>query len=155
MQQNIKCPHCGTENIAGSKTCSACRGELSNMLATTATFIEAPQKLKEGPQIDVGGLRAGEKAVLVIKKGPVLGQRLTVKEGETVIGRDPKADIFLNDITVSRRHAKIMLADGKATAKDLGSLNGTYLNNERFSEAALNNQDELQIGKYVLVFLSR
>jgi len=155
MQQNIKCPHCGTENTAGSKTCSACRGELSNMLATTATFIQAPQELKEGPQIDVGGLKAGEKAVLVIKKGPILGQRLTLNEGETVIGRDPKADIFLNDITVSRRHAKIIVSDGKATVKDLGSLNGTYLNNERFTESGLKNSDELQIGKFLLVFLSR
>jgi len=155
MQHNIKCPHCGTQNVAGSKYCSTCRGELSNLLATTATFLQAPQKLKESPQVDIDGLRTEEKAVLVIKKGPILGQRLAVKDGETLIGRDPKADIFLNDITVSRRHAKILLEDSKATVKDLGSLNGTYLNNEIFTESRLKNLDELQIGKFVLVFLCR
>lgn len=155
MQQTLKCPQCGTENPANEKFCSTCRSELTNLLATTATYIQAPEKIKDGPQIDVGGLKTGEKAVLVVKKGPILGQRLNLNKGETLIGRDPKADIFLNDITVSRRHAKIDMSSGKATVKDLGSLNGTYLNSVRTTESALKNLDELQIGKFLLVFVCK
>lgn len=155
MQQTLKCPQCGSENLVTQKNCSTCKSDLSNTVATTATFIQAPERIKDGPQIDISGLQAGENAVLVVKKGPILGQRLPIKEGETLIGRDPKADIFLNDITVSRRHAKIILKDSNATVKDLGSLNGTYLNNERFTESPLKNMDEVQIGKFLLVFLTR
>ncbi len=147
-----KCPKCGTENQANEKVCSACNSDLNNSMNTT-TIIIAPEKIKDGPQIDVEGLQPGETAVLVVKKGPILGQRLPIREKETLIGRDPKADIFLNDITVSRRHAKIVVENNKVTVKDLGSLNGTYLNNNRFSDSELKNKDELQIGKFLLVFL--
>lgn len=155
MQQTVKCPQCGTQNPANEKFCSACRSELTNLLATTATYIQAPETLKDGPKIDVAGLKSGEKAILVVKKGPILGQRLNLNEGETLIGRDPKADIFLNDITVSRRHAKIQLDNKNATVKDLGSLNGTYLNSQRTTESILKNLDELQIGKFLLVFVCK
>ncbi|TET53873.1 MAG: FHA domain-containing protein [Actinobacteria bacterium] len=154
MQQTIMCPKCGTQNPANKKICSTCKSELANLLATTATFIKAPEKLGEGPQIELDNkLHEGERAVLLVKKGPILGQRLRLKEGETLIGRDPKSDIFLNDITVSRRHAKITLKNSEAFAKDLGSLNGTYLNSNRFKESKLSNQDELQIGKFLLVYI--
>ena len=72
----------------------------------------------------------------------------------TRAGRHPESDIFLDDITVSRRHAEIeQRPDGKAVIRDVGSLNGTYVNRERIEEAVLEGGDEVQIGKFKLVYL--
>jgi pSer/pThr/pTyr-binding forkhead associated (FHA) protein len=72
----------------------------------------------------------------------------------TRAGRHPDSDIFLDDITVSRRHAEFARADGGYQLRDVGSLNGTYLNRERIDDATLANGDEVQIGKFKLVFLT-
>ena len=153
--QNVKCPKCGAENELANNICSECQSEIVKHSSKTETFIHNPKKTKTEPQIDIDGLKKGESSVLVVKKGPILGQRLPLNEDEILIGRDPKADIFLNDITVSRRHAKIVKKDSEITVKDLGSLNGSYVNGNIVTESALNNKDELQIGKFLLVLLSK
>ncbi len=153
--ENTVCPECGAQNELTEKVCSNCKSEIANFKTETETFIHNPSKTKEEPQIDISELKDGEAAVFVVKKGPILGQRLPINDDETLIGRDPKADIFLNDITVSRRHAKIVRGDSGATVKDLGSLNGSYLNGDIITDSALKNNDELQIGKFLLVFLSK
>ena len=72
----------------------------------------------------------------------------------TTAGRHPESDIFLDDVTVSRRHAEIRRRDGKFFVQDKGSLNGTYVNRQRVEETPLASGDELQIGKFKLVFFA-
>ena len=73
----------------------------------------------------------------------------------TTIGRHPESDIVLDDITVSRRHSEVRLVDGRYVVSDVGSLNGTYVNQERVDSRVLAQGDELQVGKFHLVFLQR
>jgi len=93
-------------------------------------------------------------ALLVVKRGPNAGSRFLLDQATTSAGRHPDSDIFLDDVTVSRRHAEFRLGDNEFQVVDVGSLNGTYVNREPVDTASLSNGDELQIGKFRLVFLS-
>jgi hypothetical protein len=95
--------------------------------------------------------------VLVVTRGPNAGSRYVLSPEESLvvtIGRHPDSDIFLDDITVSRRHAEISHNEGEFWAHDVGSLNGTYLNRQSIENAPLSSGDELQVGKFRLLFLS-
>jgi pSer/pThr/pTyr-binding forkhead associated (FHA) protein len=92
-------------------------------------------------------------ALLVVRRGPNAGSRFLLDSEVTEVGRRPDSDIFLDDVTVSRRHAEFYRQGGRFAVRDVGSLNGTYVNRERIEEAALNGGDEVQIGKFRLVFL--
>jgi pSer/pThr/pTyr-binding forkhead associated (FHA) protein len=83
------------------------------------------------------------------------GQPFQPAGERTLIGRSPECDIFLDDVTVSRRHAEIVREGEEFTLRDLGSLNGTYVNRKRIESAKLEDDDEVQIGKYRLTFLQR
>jgi hypothetical protein len=104
------------------------------------------------PEVD--GLPDGS-AVLVVKRGPNAGARFPLKKPVTSAGRDPYSDIFLDEVTASRRHAEFRLENGEFRVVDVGSLNGTYVNREPVDSAVLANGDEIQLGKYRLVFLTR
>ena len=91
--------------------------------------------------------------LLVVRHGPAAGSSYRIDQTETSIGRSPDSDIFLDDITVSRRHVVIERDDRGLRLRDVGSLNGTYVNHERVDEAELHHGDELQIGKYRLIFV--
>ncbi|GAC84311.1 glycogen accumulation regulator GarA [Gordonia paraffinivorans] len=93
-------------------------------------------------------------ALLVVKRGPNAGSRFLLDQPTTSAGRHPDSDIFLDDVTVSRRHAEFRLGDNEFQVVDVGSLNGTYVNREPVDTATLSNGDEVQIGKFRLVFLS-
>jgi len=93
--------------------------------------------------------------VLVSRTGEQYGDRFTLNASTTNIGRHPNSDIVLDDITVSRRHAQVVFTNGSYVARDVGSLNGTYVNQQRVDEANLCHGDELQIGKFRLVFFDR
>ena len=93
-------------------------------------------------------------ALLVVKRGPSSGARFLLDSELTTAGRHPHSDIFLDDITVSRRHAEFRRDSDGFRVADVGSLNGTYVNRERVDDARLVNADEVQIGKFRLVFLS-
>ena len=93
-------------------------------------------------------------ALLVVKRGPNAGSRFLLDQPTPSAGRHPDSDIFLDDVTVSRRHAEFRLGDNEFQVVDVGSLNGTYVNREPVDTAALSNGDEVQIGKFRLVFLS-
>ena len=93
-------------------------------------------------------------ALLIVRRGPNSGARFLLDTDVTVVGRHPDADIFLDDVTVSRRHAEFVREGGGFLVRDVGSLNGTYLNRERIDAAGLAGGDEVQIGKYRLVFLT-
>ncbi len=92
-------------------------------------------------------------ALLIVRRGPNTGARFLLDTDVTAVGRHPDADIFLDDVTVSRRHAQFVRSGTAFAVRDLGSLNGTYLGGERFDgERALSDGDEVQIGKYRLTF---
>lgn len=92
-------------------------------------------------------------ALLIVKRGPNAGARFLLDQASTTSGRHPEADIFLDDVTVSRRHAEFRINDGEFEVVDVGSLNGTYVNREPRNAQVLSNGDEIQIGKFRLVIL--
>ena len=92
-------------------------------------------------------------ALLVVRRGPNAGARFLLDHDVTTSGRHPDSDIFLDDVTVSRRHAEFHRGAGGFTVRDVGSLNGTYVNRERVESATLSSGDEVQIGKFRLVFI--
>ena len=101
---------------------------------------------------EVEGLPSGS-ALLVVKRGPNAGSRFLLDQPVTSAGRHPGSDIFLDDVTVSRRHAEFRRENGEFRIVDTGSLNGTYVNRKPVQTAVLANGDEIQIGKFRLVFL--
>ncbi len=102
----------------------------------------------------VEGLPSGS-AVLVVKRGPNAGSRFLLDQPVTSAGRHPNSDIFLDDVTVSRRHAEFRRENDELRIVDIGSLNATYVNREPVASAVLANGDQIQIGKFRLVFLTR
>ena len=93
-------------------------------------------------------------ALLLVMRGPNAGSRFRLDGELTTAGRHPDSDIFLDDVTVSRRHAEFYREGARFTVRDVGSLNGTYVNRERIEEAELTGGDEVQIGKFRLLFLT-
>ncbi|RNE49112.1 oxoglutarate dehydrogenase inhibitor Odhl [Corynebacterium alimapuense] len=92
--------------------------------------------------------------LLVVRRGPNAGARFLLDQPITTAGRHPESDIFLDDVTVSRRHAEFRINDGEFEVFDVGSLNGTYINREPRNSQVLTSGDEIQIGKFRLVFVS-
>jgi pSer/pThr/pTyr-binding forkhead associated (FHA) protein len=107
--------------------------------------------LSAGAQAAIEALPA-TSALLVVLRGPNAGSRFLLDADSTTAGRSTKSDIFLDDVTVSRRHATFERSGTSFTVRDLGSLNGTYVNRERVDDAVLKAADEVQIGKYRLTF---
>lgn len=107
--------------------------------------------LTRADQATVEALRPGT-ALLVVLRGPNTGARFLLDDDVVTSGRHPESDIFLDDVTVSRRHARFSRESGSFVVRDVGSLNGTYVNRERIDEARLSTGDEVQIGKFRLVF---
>ena len=93
-------------------------------------------------------------ALLVVKRGPNAGSRFLLDRDTTSAGRHPDSDIFLDDVTVSRRHAEFRREGGEFVVIDVGSLNGTYVNRDRIDDVVLQGGDEVQIGKFRLVFFT-
>ncbi|EUA35508.1 oxoglutarate dehydrogenase inhibitor [Mycobacterium xenopi 3993] len=120
---------------------------------TSSTNWRHPPRLAPRPRFRGRGLPAGS-ALLVVKRGPNAGSRFLLDQPTTSAGRHPDSDIFLDDVTVSRRHAEFRLEGDEFHVVDVGSLNGTYVNREPVDSAVLANGDEVQIGKFRLVFLT-
>jgi pSer/pThr/pTyr-binding forkhead associated (FHA) protein len=128
-------------------------GDAAITTITLSPVESAGEVAEEEIVVSVGDMVAGS-GVLVVKRGPNAGSRFVLDTQMTTVGRHPESDIFLDDVTVSRRHAEITGRSGEFVVRDVGSLNGTYLNRQRIEEAELRNGDELQIGKFRLVFLA-
>jgi pSer/pThr/pTyr-binding forkhead associated (FHA) protein len=136
-----------TSDEVTAETTSVFRADFLNEL-------EAPAQVGGETAVSgVEGLPAGS-ALLVVKRGPNAGSRFLLDQPITSAGRHPDSDIFLDDVTVSRRHAEFRLEAGEFHVVDVGSLNGTYVNREPVDSAVLANGDEVQIGKFRLVFLT-
>lgn len=114
-------------------------------------FEDEPARLSAEDQRTVDALRPGT-ALLIVLRGPNAGARFLLDADEVGTGRHPSSDIFLDDVTVSRRHAVFVKQGERYLVRDVGSLNGTYVNRERIDESALEQGDEVQIGKFRLVF---
>jgi pSer/pThr/pTyr-binding forkhead associated (FHA) protein len=153
------CTNCGHRNPEGANFCSSCGHPLTDRpgggVDTTVTFAPAELEtdLEEEIHISPEDLEGG-RGVLVVKRGPNAGSKFFLDTDVTSVGRHPDSDIFLDDITVSRRHAEIRRRGTTFVLHDVGSLNGTYVNKERVEEAELRSGDEIQIGKFKLIFLT-
>ncbi|CAN5116750.1 hypothetical protein BH24ACT10_BH24ACT10_18450 [soil metagenome] len=166
------CTQCGHQNPDCSRFCGGCGaalpatggdGSTSSVETTSTISLSALESALEGdapPAAREPGPGGGSaealppgSALLVVKRGPNAGSRFLLDADVTTAGRHPESDIFLDDVTVSRRHAEFAREGGGFVVRDVGSLNGTYLNRERIEAAGLAGGDEVQIGKYRLVFL--
>jgi hypothetical protein len=149
----VICGRCGHPNPEGANYCSSCGAPLVAPEETTLTLsaVEAAD-LEEDLAKYLEELPPGV-GLLVLRQGPVAGSSFRLEAPKTTAGRHPDSDIFLDDITVSRRHAIIERNDDGFTVRDAGSLNGTYVNRERVDEARLRTGDELQIGRFRLSFV--
>jgi len=160
---NRQCPRCGHLADEHDHFCAACGAELEPLEdPASQTGILALRTAHEGdsaplPAVDsttVTGLGAGH-AVLVVLRGPQEGARydLDPAQPSVVVGRAPECDLFLDDVTVSRRHAELHTTSGSWELVDAGSLNGSYVNRRRIDRQLLVGGDEVQIGKYRFVYL--
>jgi pSer/pThr/pTyr-binding forkhead associated (FHA) protein len=141
------CARCGETVDDDVDACPKCGADLRD---PTAAFPVVPAGEKEL----TGEMPRTEGPLLVVRKGPDVGETFYLDRSEFTIGRDPDADIFLNDVTVSRHHAKLVVSGDEVTAEDTDSLNGTYVNGVRVDKARLNSGDALQIGRFQMVFLA-
>lgn len=152
------CNQCGHRNPEGSNFCSSCGAVLEHLgeaepLTITLVPLESAGDAEEEVSVSMGDI-GPDAGVLVVKRGPNAGSRWVLEANPTRVGRHPDSDIFLDDVTVSRRHAEVRRDQGGFAVCDVGSLNGTYLNRERIDDGPLHHGDELQVGKFRLVFLS-
>jgi pSer/pThr/pTyr-binding forkhead associated (FHA) protein len=104
--------------------------------------------------ISLEGVPEGIPGMFVVRHGPKRGTRIHLDSDQVTIGRHPESDIFLDDVTVSRRHAVIHRVGDGFEVVDAGSLNGTYINQARVEHGRLSNGDELQVGKFKLVYIA-
>jgi pSer/pThr/pTyr-binding forkhead associated (FHA) protein len=174
------CTACGKQSPDDARFCSQCGTPLAPAEPVTSPESVAPEPPADAPTdvtatITFGGtdkvesssdrqlspvdaaavdaLPAGH-ALLVVQRGPGAGNRFLLDLDLVTAGRHPESEIFLDDVTVSRRHAEFQRAGTDFTVRDVGSLNGTYVNRDRIDEVSLKDGDEVQIGKYRLVFYS-
>jgi pSer/pThr/pTyr-binding forkhead associated (FHA) protein len=162
------CTSCGSQNPEGARFCAQCGARLVTVspgeslegdATSTITFgardvsETADRLLDPVDAAAVDALPQGH-ALLVVQRGPGAGSRFLLAEDLVEAGRHPDSDIFLDDVTVSRKHAEFVRSADAFEVRDVGSLNGTYVNRDRIEEVALQDGDEVQIGKYRLVFFA-
>jgi FHA domain/zinc-ribbon domain len=149
---NIYCPECGFQNPEAANYCSKCGALLHAPESDEQTQTFSPA-VREELLESLGELPETGPALIVRTGGGRTGESFTPRGERTTIGRSPDCGIFLDDVTVSRRHAALAERDGRWQIDDLGSLNGTFVNRRRVDSATLEDGDEIQIGKYRLTFL--
>jgi pSer/pThr/pTyr-binding forkhead associated (FHA) protein len=160
----VFCTQCGQQNPEDSRFCARCgapitvpasAGGAADQTSTISmTGLDGGDEPVDEPATgEVESLPRGS-ALLVVKRGPNAGSRFLLDKDVTTVGRHPESDIFLDDVTVSRRHAEFHRSGETFSVRDVGSLNGTYLNRERIEESPLTGGDEVQIGKFRLVYFN-
>jgi hypothetical protein len=149
---HIYCPECGFQNPEVANYCAKCGALLvkdEGGVETTMSYVPEEAEDESGTLEDLG---VKGPALVVRSGGGRVGETFPVEAERTLIGRSPDCEIFLDDVTVSRKHAVLHHRDDAFLVEDLGSLNGTFLNKERIESGELSDTDELQIGKYRLTF---
>ena len=148
---HVYCPECGFQSPEAATFCSRCGALLGRETVDEATMSLGPEEIEEASLAnDIDG-----PALVVRSGGGRAGESFEAIGDRALIGRSPECDVFLDDVTVSRRHAELT-RDGKVfTIRDLGSLNGTFVNKRRIESSVLEDDDEVQIGKYRMTFLRR
>jgi pSer/pThr/pTyr-binding forkhead associated (FHA) protein len=136
------CPECGAAVPPAGNFCTVCGAAVEQELQEQLTQQHAALSFDPA-----------EPPVLVVVRGENAGSRFALSADRVRIGRHPDSDIFLDDVTVSRRHAEILSDATGYHVKDVGSLNGTYVNGERIERAALRDSDQIQVGKYRFVVI--
>jgi hypothetical protein len=150
----MRCRRCGHENEVGANFCSSCGEALLRDEETTLSLTELADRLELDEDLGEALAELPEgMGMLVVRRGPNAGSRFVLDANVTALGRHPDSDIFLDDITVSRRHAVVGRVGDGYEVRDAGSLNGTYVDHERVETAPLHHLADLQIGRFVLVFL--
>ena len=149
----MKCPKCGSESSAEARFCSVCGTALTDPTADTTTMVavSADRESVELSDQELAAVKelAPGNALLIVNRGQGDTNRFLIDADITNVGRHPESDIFLDDITVSRHHAKFVRSGAKLYLEDLGSLNGTYVNRTLLDgRTVLREGDEIQIGKY-------
>jgi pSer/pThr/pTyr-binding forkhead associated (FHA) protein len=148
------CPECGFQNPETANYCSKCGSLLVREESGEATMAFTPEQAEEEGQAELEDFGIKGPALVVRSGGGRAGETFLLDKEQTTIGRSPECDIFLDDVTVSRRHAVVAKKGDHLEIEDKGSLNGTFLNRRRIeSSASFDDGDELQIGKYRLTFL--
>src|SRR4051794_7344788 len=165
---SVFCTQCGQQNPEDARFCARCGAPLTvpggsdsggggadQTTTLSMAGLETTEEHGGADDADMGveSLPTGT-ALLVVKRGPNAGSRFLLDKDVTTVGRHPESDIFLDDVTVSRRHAEFHREADGFTVHDVGSLNGTYLNRERIEESPLAGGDEVQIGKFRLVYFT-
>jgi pSer/pThr/pTyr-binding forkhead associated (FHA) protein len=154
------CTHCGHENPAEANFCGQCGQPLRRAAEAGSSTTTSGLRVDEAgvseraetevePEVSLGELALGT-ALLVVVRGPNEGARFLLDRNVVTVGRHPDSDIFLDDVTVSRRHAEFRREGSRFSVHDVGSLNGTYVNGERTDDRPLVTGDEVQIGKFKL-----
>jgi hypothetical protein len=155
----VFCNSCGHRNPPDSGFCSSCGAPLDSLDDRTITIAAVdPLQDAAGSHDDIAVPMSSlprDAAVLIVRSGPQAGERFVLDDQVTHLGRHPDSEIMLDDITVSRRHVSIERTAQGYLVADAGSLNGTYINQERVDRAFLRHGDELQIGKFRLVLFER
>ena len=151
---HVYCPECGFQNPESANYCAKCGALLvKNESGTETTQQYTPEEADEEAAAALEDLGLKGPALIVRSGGGRSGETFYPQGERTTIGRSPDCEIFLDDVTVSRKHAVLLQRDGRFVVEDLGSLNGTFLNRRRIESGELADGDELQIGKYRLTFL--
>ena len=152
---HIYCPECGFQNPEAANYCSRCGALLvKDEPGSETTMSYTPEEGGEEAPVTLEDLGTEGPALVVRSGGGRAGEHFLPQGERTTIGRSPDCDIFLDDVTVSRKHAVLVQRDDGLFIEDEGSLNGTFLNRRRIEEPArLENGDEVQVGKYKLTFL--
>ena len=149
------CPSCGHKNDFGANFCSSCGERISSGADVATEAISVIEETNETEDREHLADREGfdeNTGLLVVDEGPKSGSRYALDTAVVTAGRHPESDIFLDDVTVSRRHVEITSTGGQYRAKDVGSLNGTYINKQLVEDEPLVDGDELQIGRFKLIF---
>ncbi|MFW5417526.1 zinc-ribbon and FHA domain-containing protein [Nocardiopsis sp. CNT-189] len=158
------CSNCGSPIVRSGQEAPRAGERRDSVGETTSTIsiagiqaLEAEADAAEEVGADATSVEAlpTGTALLVVKRGPNAGSRFLLDSDVTTAGRHPNSDIFLDDVTVSRRHVEFFRRGDGFGVRDVGSLNGTYVNRERIDEAELGGGDEVQIGKFRLVLLTK
>jgi len=155
----VFCNSCGHRNPPESGFCSSCgsvldlREDRTITLSKTDSFQDALGSADDAV-VALGEIVPGQ-GILVVRSGSQAGNRFVLAKETTTLGRHPDSDISLDDITVSRRHVEITRTEKAYVVRDAGSLNGTYVNQTRIDKCALAQGDDLQVGKFHLVFFER